>query len=245
MLHEALAKAQAEMQDPIKDKKANYGKYADLTAVRKATLPVLNANGLTITQTTHLEWGPDGSLQFLLRTTLTHVSGESVSSDYPLPRDVAKPQQIGSALTYGRRYCWSAICGLAADEDDDAETAQAAGAGRKTQTKKDNAVRDVMHDVGKDDGPPPTFDVFNQFGEVIDTAGDPATFLKKVTDLVETSGSYWPNAKDNVTWIGNYAKEQNDKDLAAQARAVFKFGRDAFANYKAAKDADPAQQGPH
>jgi hypothetical protein len=35
-----------------------------------------------------------------------------------------KPQEIGSALTYARRYSLSALIGIAADEDDDANAAQ-------------------------------------------------------------------------------------------------------------------------
>jgi predicted metal-dependent hydrolase len=34
-----------------------------------------------------------------------------------------KPQEIGSALTYARRYSLSALLGIAADEDDDANAA--------------------------------------------------------------------------------------------------------------------------
>jgi hypothetical protein len=35
-------------------------------------------------------------------------------------------QKMGSAITYARRYSLSAICGIAADEDDDANAASAA-----------------------------------------------------------------------------------------------------------------------
>ena len=37
-----------------------------------------------------------------------------------------RPQEIGSALTYARRYSLSALIGIAADEDDDATGAEKA-----------------------------------------------------------------------------------------------------------------------
>jgi hypothetical protein len=63
----------------------------------------------------------------VLRTTLLHESGESITSDLPLPirqeggRGNAM-QALGSTLTYARRYGLLAIYGLAGD-DDDGETA--------------------------------------------------------------------------------------------------------------------------
>ena len=232
-LVEALAKAQPAMRDAIKATKGHHGMYADLSAVRDATLPALNANGLIITQTTHLEEGV-----FLLRTMLVHTSGEAIESEYPLPRQPDKPQIMGSALTYARRYSWGAICGIASELDDDGETAQAKGSGRKTGKSEG---RDIAHGVGTGEPEPPTFDVFNEFGETIDTAGNPKDFLEKITDLVDTSGAYWPNNRDNVKWIGEYYKVK-DKALETHSRQVFKLGMDAHRNYVEA--ADKAKQGP-
>jgi hypothetical protein len=67
---------------------------------------------------------------FVLVTTLRH--GEQwIASEYPLPVG-ATPQQLGSALTYARRYSLSSLACIAADEDDDAEGA-----------RKDNQVSSV------------------------------------------------------------------------------------------------------
>lgn len=240
----ALVKAQSKMQNAAMNKTNPHfkSKFADLAAVREATLPALNENGLSILQTTHQDIGPDGQFLFYLRTTLLHSSGEKIEGVYPLPRNLDKPQALGSALTYARRYSWAAMCGIASDEDDDANEAQDQGAGRKAPPKKG---RDIMHDVGKGEPEPPSLEVFNQFGETIDIKPNPQEFLKAVTDLCETSGAYWPNNKDNVEWCGKYYKDR-DKTIAAQARATFKFGRDTFKTYSDAKSAgvDPALQGP-
>lgn len=119
----ALAKVQSEIPDVEKDKigrvrseKANYTyRYADLSAVTDAILPLLGKNGLAwVTQPTMTDHG------FVLRYTLLHESGESIYGEYPLP-DPARvgPQQVGSALTYARRYCLCAVTGVAPGEDDD------------------------------------------------------------------------------------------------------------------------------
>lgn len=120
----ALAKAQSEMQNATLNKINPHfkSKYADLAAVREATLPALTKNGLAIAQTTEMK---DGVL--VLKTRLYHDSGASLESTYPLPMDTNKPQAMGSAITYARRYCWAAMCGISSDEDDDANAAEDEG----------------------------------------------------------------------------------------------------------------------
>jgi len=117
----ALAKAQAEMKNATLNKTNPHfkSKFADLAAVREATMGALNSHGLSIAQYTALQ---DGHL--VLVTRLMHDSGEMIEGQYPLPPSGTAPQQMGSALTYAKRYCWSAMCGIAADEDDDANAAQ-------------------------------------------------------------------------------------------------------------------------
>lgn len=132
----SLAKALAQVQAAIpcvakdnvgvvKSDKANYKyNYADLSDVTAAILPLLGRNGLAWTTLPMLT--TEG--RFVLRYTLMHSSGESVSGDYPLPDPSrATPQQIGSALTYGRRYSLCAVTGVApGGDDDDAAAAQPA-----------------------------------------------------------------------------------------------------------------------
>jgi len=112
----ALAKAQSAMGPAIINRVNPHFKnrYADLAAVFTAIKPI-HDNGLSFTQTTQFR---DGA--FILRTTLRHTSGQWIASEYPLPLN-AKPQEVGSALTYAKRYSLSALVGIAADEDDDGE----------------------------------------------------------------------------------------------------------------------------
>lgn len=122
-LASALAKAQAEMENaPLNKTNPHFrSKYADLAAIRDATMPALAKNGLAIVQFTKV--CDDGSIRLVTR--LMHQSGETIEGEYPLPMAADKPQVMGSAITYARRYCWAAMCGITADEDDDANEAQA------------------------------------------------------------------------------------------------------------------------
>jgi hypothetical protein len=53
-----------------------------------------------------------------VETMLTHSSGQWVSSELSIPSAKNDAQSIGVALTYARRYGWSAICGLAQEDND-------------------------------------------------------------------------------------------------------------------------------
>lgn len=116
----ALAKAQGAMGNaPFNKTNPHFkSKYADLASVRDAVTPHLAANGLSLVQTTM-----PGNGSMLVVTSLIHASGQWISSEYPVIHDVNKPQAMGSALTYARRYSISCICGIASEEDDDANEA--------------------------------------------------------------------------------------------------------------------------
>jgi len=121
MLAEALVKAQGEMRNASLNKINPHFKsrYADLAEIRDCTIPILARHGLTVMQLTDIKDG-----QVVLITRLLHQSGESVDSVYPLNGDPLKPQSLGSAMTYARRYCLAAMCGIAAEEDDDGNAAE-------------------------------------------------------------------------------------------------------------------------
>jgi len=96
--------------------------YADLADVSQVILPLLGKRGLSwITRPTIA----DG--RFVLAYELLHTSGESRTGEYPLP-DRGTPQEIGSAITYARRYALCAVTGVApaADDDDGAAATQRA-----------------------------------------------------------------------------------------------------------------------
>lgn len=127
-----MAKAQAEMSNATLNKVNPHfkSKYADLAGIRDTVTPVLSKHGLSIVQFTQLT-----NIGFCLITRLLHESGQYIEGQYPLPELLDKPQAMGSAVTYARRYTLSAMCGIAAEEDDDGEAAQAANGGRQPKAK--------------------------------------------------------------------------------------------------------------
>lgn len=136
-LSASLSKAQAQMKAAAFNKVNPHfkNKYADLASVLDAIRKPLAENGLSVTQTTEIREGG-----FVLVTTLRHASGQWIGSEYPLPMG-AKPQELGSALTYARRYSLSAIACIAADDDDDAEAAQAGGQTASTPKAKASPIK--------------------------------------------------------------------------------------------------------
>lgn len=130
-LAKALSGFQGAMKSVPKAKKNPHfqSNYADLDAIWEVVRNPLKDNGLSIVQTTDSD--PEGDL--FLETTLFHSSGEFISSVYPInPMRQVKdegwqasgdPQSLGSAITYARRYSMSAMLGISAEDDDDAEGA--------------------------------------------------------------------------------------------------------------------------
>ena len=121
----ALALAQAQAEFPplprsktvqVRSDKGSYEfSYAPLDEILSAVRPALAKHELALTQTFR---GP------VVRTLLLHSSGEWIASDLPLPTVPAAPQQLGSLITYVRRYAVVSILGVAAEDDDDGNVAQ-------------------------------------------------------------------------------------------------------------------------
>lgn len=143
----ALAKAQGAMTAAVFNRTNPHfkSKYADLASVIDAVREPLSANGLAYTHA--IEIRPGG---LVLLTTLHHKD-QWVSCEYPLPTG-AKPQEFGSALTYAKRYSLSMLCGIAADDDDDANAAQgqpaSAPAAKPTKRQTEPPVNPETGEVG-------------------------------------------------------------------------------------------------
>lgn len=115
----ALAKAQAEIRPAIFDSTNPHfrSKYASLTAVMEACRDALSKNQIAVVQGASVV---DGAV--VVNTLLLHASGEYISDELSMPFAQATPQQIGSSLSYCRRYSLASLVGITAD-DDDAEAA--------------------------------------------------------------------------------------------------------------------------
>ena len=146
----ALLALQAELPKVGKDKTADVlmkaggkytYKYADLGTVQDALFPLLEKHGLVwVTNPTVNDRG------FVLHYEMRH-GPDSIVGDYPLQQ--GGPQDIGSAITYARRYALCAVTGLApgGDDDDGAKAQKAKAAPRTFSPEDDAAVTEWLEEV--------------------------------------------------------------------------------------------------
>ena len=128
----ALAKAQMEMEMAKQEATNPFFKssYADLAAIVRASRPYLAKNGLCVIQ----KVVPNGMGEYL-HTVLGHVSGQFMESKMKINPPKNDIQTVGSYITYLRRYCYAAMVGVvASDEDDDGEKAMGEERRKKSST---------------------------------------------------------------------------------------------------------------
>lgn len=125
----ALAKAQLKIIGAKKDSENPFYKssYADLSAVWDACHIFLNENEIAITQ---IPFSDESGKKFLL-TSLIHSSGEFIRGKLEISTKGMGAQEVGSGISYARRYMLSAMTGVA-QKDDDGEAAE----GRKESERK-------------------------------------------------------------------------------------------------------------
>ena len=91
-------------------------KYATLPHILSIITPILKKNGLLIVQPV---------MNNCVVTKLIHIdTGQTIESVYDiLCKDATNPQQLGSGVSYARRYSISSILNLNIDDDDDGNAA--------------------------------------------------------------------------------------------------------------------------
>jgi len=112
----------------IEKKRNGYNfKYADLSDIWEAIRKPLRDNGFSLIQLVQSEEGKN-----YIITKLFHMSGEVIESKTLIEFTAKKFQDVGTALTYYRRYALSAMLGIVSDEDVD-----------DSKSKKDDIYKDV------------------------------------------------------------------------------------------------------
>jgi hypothetical protein len=93
-------------------------KYSDLGAVMEACKDAFNNHGISVIQPIVLEDGLN-----VVKTILLHESGEYIESSMKVScKNPDNPQEMGSAITYAKRYALQALAFIPS-EDDDGEVA--------------------------------------------------------------------------------------------------------------------------
>jgi putative phage single-strand DNA binding protein len=134
-LSKALVETQKELKQPLKDAKNPFFKseYVPLENVAEAITQTATKYGLAFSQ--YATTTESGNVS--VGTIVFHESGEYI--EYPpliLKPENTKPQSIGSAITYAKRYALSAIFGITSDKDDDGNKANGNGEQQKQPQKR-------------------------------------------------------------------------------------------------------------
>lgn len=140
-LAKALVAFQKELPTVGKDKTAKMGtysyKYTDLATLTHTVVPLLVKHGLSFVASPRRT--DDG---YELVGVLLHESGESIEGALPIYG--RQPQEIGSALTYARRYLLGAMTGVVTEDDDDGQRAVKAD---RTPVKDWDAIADTAESL--------------------------------------------------------------------------------------------------
>jgi ERF superfamily len=126
----ALAKAQAQLVNPEKSLVATIRsdgprraeqtfRYAPLSSGLDIVRKTLSQHEIATVQTTSID---EAAGIVRLSTVLAHASGEWIASEWPVCpiAETERPQRMGAALTYARRYSLFALVGIAGEDDLDA-----------------------------------------------------------------------------------------------------------------------------
>lgn len=94
-------------------------KYITLDGILEYIRPILTNAGIIVMQNAH------GEGEYAeVTTTLLHISGEYIQTDTLKVRPTKNDaQQMGSAITYAKRYQLSALLGISSEIDDDGNKA--------------------------------------------------------------------------------------------------------------------------
>lgn len=135
----ALVSAQGEFSAIPKNADNPFfrSKYADLATVVSHAHPILSKHGLAVSQHPSTVDGEPA-----LTTHLIHSSGQVLSSTMKLCATKMDPQGQGAAITYARRFAYSAVLGLVTEADDDGNSASNATVAtyKATLKKKPSAL---------------------------------------------------------------------------------------------------------
>ena len=120
---ECLPLEKSGVNNYFKNKKGDPHLYSTLDNIFDACMPSLHKHKLSVVYQVQI-MSTDTSLENVLTTTITHLpSSQFILSATTLGNQTAKSQDVGSAITYLRRYQIQAMLNLEADFEDDGNVA--------------------------------------------------------------------------------------------------------------------------
>jgi hypothetical protein len=180
----ALAKARVAFEPIVRSKtvavKTERGSYtfsyAPLEDILAATTEALSAHGLVLVS--GIDQGADGGV--VLSTRLMHASGQWLESCVHVGRH-SKMQEMGSSLTYARRYAITGLLGISADTDDDANAAD----GNTIESQASRPRQPVPPIVSKSESS--VFETIHRNGHVSDEPRPSAEQIEALVALAEAA----------------------------------------------------------
>lgn len=121
-------KVLAEVPNFATDETAQAGsrtyKYLNLATLLKNIKPIFEQNGLALTQKVTFDGTGDGrQILGTIETIIFDDTDRMTVCEYPF-FVTGDPQQVGSAITYARRYSLTTVLGIFPDKDDDGNYAR-------------------------------------------------------------------------------------------------------------------------
>ena len=138
-LFSAISLAQPKIVAPMFDKEAKIPmkkggmfkfKYASLNAVQSALKAPLCENGIC-----YMQFPNSNGTKVSVETMVGHSSGEWISRIFTLTASSSDVKEIGSCVTYAKRYALAAIFNLTPDEDMDASAVSQGYTGSEDQKR--------------------------------------------------------------------------------------------------------------
>jgi hypothetical protein len=204
----------------------------------------LAKHGLSVTQMTQEFAG-----QVELVTLLLHSSGQWLRSVYPVKARTEKPQEFGSAMTYARRYTLSALLGIASEEDDDGQGAEASQGRTRSDTVKTGPRKDMIKKLSQK-APQPAGEgmaiMSPQTGEFEEefprTQKGARDFLEALEIRCQSDTAYWKLHRQEAVMVAEKLPDLNVNGESA-ARMVDRMDAE-YGGMIDPDDVDAGKQGP-
>ena len=119
--------------------------YTDLATLTHTVMPLLSKHGLSFTT-----FGRATDNGYELVGLLLHTSGEFIEGALPLFGRQA--QELGSSMTYNRRYLLGSMTGVVTEDDEDGQAATKATRTKADPVKDWGAVLDTASGIGTVEG---------------------------------------------------------------------------------------------
>ena len=135
----ALLKAQRKIGAVTKGANNPFfkSKYADLPSVMEVCKAPMNEEGIVIIQTPSIVKNEiTGEIYNIVETLLVHESGEFISGEMRLILNKEDMQNLGSAISYSKRYTLQSLAFIPNQDDDDGNKASGKKAPVKQNLKK-------------------------------------------------------------------------------------------------------------